>query len=324
MSHGLFSLQSYGSVLGQYFSAMYPDKVGRVVIDGVYDSHNYRDGLWDSNLRDSDEVINSLFTYCYQGGPLKCDLYEPTPEAIRERYLRVLSAVERNPIPVSLADPPILITSKVLMTQLFRGAYKPLAAYGTIIDTIRAIEENNTKALTDLAPQLVSPAECKCASETTPWLAENDAFNAIACGDADAFEYDPDAFAAHYARLVKDSPRAGPFWAVHQLQCAEWRVRPAWRYTGPLAAPNGTAHPLLVVQPRWDPVCPLHDARAVRARYPGAGMVVQNSHGHCSLSAPSVCTARHVGAYFEEGVLPKERTVCEADELPFVGRVERT
>ena len=44
----LNSRQSYGSVLGQYFAAMYPDKVGRLAIDGVYDGYNYRAGLWSS------------------------------------------------------------------------------------------------------------------------------------------------------------------------------------------------------------------------------------------------------------------------------------
>ena len=46
--------QSYGSVLGQYFAAMYPDKVKRVVVDGVYDAENYRATLWNTNLVDAE------------------------------------------------------------------------------------------------------------------------------------------------------------------------------------------------------------------------------------------------------------------------------
>ena len=48
---------------------------------------------------------------------------------------------------------------------------------------------------------------------------------------------------------------------------------------------------------------------------------MQNSCGHTSLSAPCVYTARVVRAYLEEGTLPAEGTVCNPDELPFVGRV---
>ena len=74
---------------------MYPDKVGRMVLDGVYDAQRYRCALWDSNLLDNEAVIDYLFTYCHQAGPFKCALYEPTPSAIRDRYYRILDAVER-------------------------------------------------------------------------------------------------------------------------------------------------------------------------------------------------------------------------------------
>ncbi|TBU44969.1 alpha/beta-hydrolase [Dichomitus squalens] len=310
---------SYGTILGQYFTAMYPDKVGRVIIDGVYDAYNYRGALWNSNLLDNEAVINSLFTYCHEAGPLKCALYESSPGKIRERYYRVLDRVERDPIPVPHAEPPLLITRKALVNQIFRAAYKPINTYGTVVDTIRAIETANQTALTTLAPKIVDPTECACRTEL-PQIVENDAFSAIACGDGEERTYDPEAYKAYYADLTSDAPNAGPFWAVHFLQCTEWSVRPKWRYTGPLAAAN-TSHPILILQPKFDPVCPLRDALAVRERYGGAGLLVQNSYGHCSMSAPSVCTAKHVRAYMEDGRLPKEGTVCEPDELPFVGQV---
>ena len=301
---------------------MYPESVRRVIIDGVFDGYDYRDALWSSNLHDTEEVIDSLFTYCHRAGPLKCALYEPTAAAIRERYFRAVEAVEGEPVSVPLAEPPLVITRKMLSLQLFQASTLPLAGYGLVVDTIRALEDNSKTALAALAPQIAAPVECdSCSSPPAPWAPLTDASYAIACGDAPARAFDADAFAEHYARLVDASPTGGPFWAWIHLVCMDWRVRPAWRYTGPLSAPNGTAHPLLILQPRWDPLCPLHDARLVRERYAGAGMLLQNSHGHCSISSPSVCTARHIRRYLEDGVLPKEGAECEVDELPFVGVV---
>ncbi|KAH9895108.1 alpha/beta-hydrolase [Cubamyces lactineus] len=310
---------SYGSVLGQYFSAIYPDKVGRVIIDGVYDSHNYRAGRWDSNLVDVDAVISSFFHFCHQAGPEKCSLYDSSPENIRARYFNVLKAVEEEPVPIPRAEPPLLITRKVLQAQLFHATYKPLVAFGIVADTIRALERDDQTTLTKLAPRIVDPTECKCAVPKQ-WEAGNEAWNAIACGDADPRAFDADAFAQHYLSLTKDSDFVAPLWAGSHLDCGAWRVRPKRRWTGPLEAQN-TSHPLLVVSPRYDPVCPLRDAKVVQGRYHGAGLLVQNSHGHCSLSAPSLCTAKHVRAYMVDGTLPEPGTVCEADELPFVGSV---
>jgi hypothetical protein len=38
---------------------------------------------------------------------------------------------------------------------------------------------------------------------------------------------------------------------------------------------------------------------------------------HCSISAPSLCTAKYVRQYFTDGTLPKPGAVCEADLGPF-------
>ena len=87
---------------------MYPDKVGRVIIDGVLDGNEYRSAKWDSNLADNEAVIDSLFTFCHQAGPTKCPLYESTPSAIRDRFYRVLASVEENSVAIPLAEPPLV------------------------------------------------------------------------------------------------------------------------------------------------------------------------------------------------------------------------
>lgn len=48
-------------------------------------------------------------------------------------------------------------------------------------------------------------------------------------------------------------------------------------------------------------------------------MLEQNSEGHCSISAPSFCTMKHIRRYFETGEVPPPGTVCEADMKPFMG-----
>ncbi|KAH9859128.1 alpha/beta-hydrolase [Lenzites betulinus] len=311
---------SYGSVLGQYFSAIYPDKIGRVIIDGVYDAHNYRAALWSTNLADMDAIIGSFFHFCHQAGPEKCSVYDSSPEKIRARYYALLESVETAPVPIAGASPPLVVTRKILQNQMFEATYEPSTRFPIVADTMRALERGNEAALVWLAPKIVDPTECKC-DLPAPTSADNEAFNAIACGDADGRPFDAAAYAAYYAALARDSPLAAPFWSHHYLMCSQWRVRPNARYTGPLEAAN-TSHPLLVVSPRWDPVCPLSDAVRVQARYGGAGLLVQNSYGHCSISAPSLCTARHIRAYMVNGTLPSPGTVCEVEELPFVGSVQ--
>ncbi|KAI0369639.1 alpha/beta-hydrolase [Pilatotrama ljubarskyi] len=312
---------SYGTVLGQYFAAMYPDKVGRLIIDGVFDAYSYRANIWDTSLVDTDAVIGSFFDFCHQAGPDKCPLWNSSASKIRERYFNVLRSVEEEPIAIPLAEPPLLLTRKHLHQQIFQAAYKPLAGFPPVADTIYAIESRNQTALTALAPKILDPTECNCAAANQPWRAGSEAFRAVECGDGDEQPYNPTEYEAFYEGLLGLSPLAAPVWAPSYLACAEWRVRPKWRWTGPFAAKN-TSHPLLMVSPRYDPVCPLADAQAVHARFGGAGLLVQNSYGHCSIAAPSLCTAKYIRAYMVNGTLPPPGTVCEVDELPFVGAVQ--
>ena len=292
-----------------------------MVVDGVYDAENYKAALWNSNIVDIDHVVDALFDFCHQAGPEKCALYESSPDKIRKRFFRVLDNVKQNPVPVPYAEPPLVITHKALLSQFFYATYKPLTMYGPVVDTIHAIETGNTSALTALAPLVVSPVECKCAESPNLALhADNEATFAIACGDGDARPWDLGEYTNWYHGLEAHSSLMAPFWGIYWMQCAEWPIRAKRRWTGPLAAANGTAHPILVVSAKYDPVTPLPDARMVQKRYTGAGLLVQDSYGHCSLSSPSLCTAKHVRRYFEEGTLPDDGTVCDVDELPFVGK----
>ncbi|KAL6299866.1 alpha/beta-hydrolase [Sparassis latifolia] len=318
---------SYGSVLGQYFAAMYPDKVGRLIIDGVMDGYNYRGDVpgevWNSNLVDTEKVRTSFFTFCHQAGPEKCPLYEPTVEEIIARVDVIMERISAEPVALPFASGgPTVIGTTELIRAMFLATYNPAALFGSLADTYVAVEQNDTTTLAKLWATVNGGFACSCKS-TPAWLAdsETEAFYFIACADREPTSYAPDDFAAHLANLTAVSPSAGPIWGQIYLQCTEWSVRSKWRYTGPLAA-ESTANPVLLIAPRYDPVCPLSDGRKVHARYGGSGLLVQNSFGHCTLSAPSLCTAKYVREYFATGALPPEGAECEPDELPFVGTVK--
>ena len=47
-----------------------------------------------------------------------------------------------------------------------------------------------------------------------------------------------------------------------------------------------------------------------------------DGEGHCSLSSPSICAARHIRRYFQTGALPPTGTVCDVNERAFLGLTE--
>jgi hypothetical protein len=60
---------SYGTVIGQTFASMFPDRVGRVILDGNFDPADYTAGLYLKNVLSADEAFSSFFVYCFAAGP---------------------------------------------------------------------------------------------------------------------------------------------------------------------------------------------------------------------------------------------------------------
>jgi hypothetical protein len=66
---------------------MFPDRVGRVVLDGVLDPDDYISGKHLSEVTHADEAFSTFFLYCNALGPDKCPLYVgTTPLDIYSRW----------------------------------------------------------------------------------------------------------------------------------------------------------------------------------------------------------------------------------------------
>ncbi|CCM00183.1 uncharacterized protein FIBRA_02211 [Fibroporia radiculosa] len=311
---------SYGSVLGQYFAAMYPDKVDRLIIDGVLDGYDYRSLSWNTNLVDTDAVWESFFTFCSRAGAEKCPLYMPSAAEVKARVTAIMDGLEEEPLAVPFAEGgPLVVTRKAIYSVAFQAAHKPVAQYAALADMLLAIEQVDQSALATMSSKFGGGFECNCEREP-PELTGSEAFRAIACGDGEPVMYTPKDYEEWFTELSASSSLAAPIWGVEYLRCTGWQIRPKWRYMGPLAAEK-TSHPILIISPTHDTVCPLSHARQVHTRYGGSGLLVQRSFGHCSSSAPSLCTAKYVREYFINGTLPEEGTICDVDELPFLGLV---
>lgn len=81
---------SYGTALGATFASMFPDRVGRVILDGVVDSEEYYRGSWSGNMAQSDEAVESFFTYCHAAGPEKCAFWANSTQQISARLSAII------------------------------------------------------------------------------------------------------------------------------------------------------------------------------------------------------------------------------------------
>lgn len=77
---------SYGTYLGATFAKMFPDRVGRLVLDGVVDADQYGTFLFGESLTDTEKVLDKFFYYCAQA-QTRCALYRAgdDPNRVKRR-----------------------------------------------------------------------------------------------------------------------------------------------------------------------------------------------------------------------------------------------
>ncbi|KAI0702271.1 Alpha/Beta hydrolase protein [Cytidiella melzeri] len=330
-AHGRDKLQywgfSYGSVLGATFAAMFPDNVGRLVIDGVMDTKSYYDTLWHKNLVDTDTGLSMFFEACVEAGPRQCGLYESSAYQVKSRYDSLMDNLLHRPVAVSSINQWHssaldygIIDYSIVKAVIFRFLYSPymlspgMPSFASQLSFLLSeIEQGNGLPMWNVLKSGLPYFTCSCTPNAPkPTLRHPDALWTYMCGDGEVVEDTAEEYAEYLAHL---NSSFADMWALRG-HCSNWKVRPRYRFTGPYG--GNTSFPLLIIGNTADPVTPLASAHAVARDFNGSSVVLtQNSAGHCSLAAPSLCTAKAIGEYFREGKLPEPGTVCEIETKMF-------
>lgn len=173
---------SYGTLLGATFAAMFPDKVGRVILDGVVDADHYVEPIWVDSLRDADAIWEGFFTSCHEAGQ-KCKFFRDGDEVgdIRDRYYTLMDRLQKQPAIVIPAQPDanfaVLITASDVKKAVFASLYAPNAGFAGLAVLLDLIHEDN---LSLFVGPMIPPVVCHDMDTT---YLPNDAQAAIMCSD---------------------------------------------------------------------------------------------------------------------------------------------
>ncbi|KAI8625374.1 alpha/beta-hydrolase [Xylariaceae sp. FL1651] len=304
---------SYGTLLGATFASMFPDKVGRIILDGVVHADYYVNPMWMSSIVDADAIWERFFVYCAEAGSA-CKLYRTgdRPEDIKKRFNELMSLLEEHPAVVLPRDaniPALVTASDVKKTIFFAGLYAPISGFPLVAQTLNLILEDKLGDATAVGAGLLS----LCGNITMPiWF--DDALKVIACSDK---RYKLDENVAELQHRFEEMASASWFADVwfgtdSNLGCSGWGIEskdPPMRWDDHPAhkpTPIETSFPILFLSNTLDPVTPLSHALDMTRKFANASFVEQDGAGHCSLSCISTCTLTHIRAYLNDGIVPPE------------------
>ncbi|KAK1220687.1 hypothetical protein PQX77_016513 [Marasmius sp. AFHP31] len=297
---------SYGSVLGSTFATMFPDRVGRLIIDGCLDM----DGWFRNDLaiqsHDTDKTLQTFIDGCVAAGPSACPFYAPSSAEINANLNSLQEDVRANPVEVQIDNYTITITYGGLRKTIFDLLVAGVEAYPTLATGLKDLEQGNGTIIAGAFARAVHNE-----------INNAEASVAVACSDADPLDKGPSELREYMANI--NSTFAGMTAMGFMTRCTGWKIHPEGRFKGPVGA--NTSFPLLVIGNTADPITPLIAAQKTHAAFPESGLLVQDGPGHTSLTAISNCTYQAVAAYFTNGTLPhaKEGTVsvCPIDQVLF-------
>lgn len=176
---------SYGTLLGATFASMFPDRVGRLVLDGVVDADHYVSPIWTGSIEHSDYILSTFSRYCHEAGD-QCVLYRAGDSAtdVESRFQGVLNAIKEYPVtlihPISHA--PIVVTYSEVELLLFGVLYTPSQLFPAVAQIVDLLYQGHTEILGQIW-SLPYDHEPFCSPSLPSYMFANEAQNAIMCSD---------------------------------------------------------------------------------------------------------------------------------------------
>ncbi|KAI2616922.1 TAP-like protein-domain-containing protein [Hypomontagnella submonticulosa] len=295
---------SAGTTLGSTALAMFPDRLDKIVLDGVMNAHEYYNSFGEPEMVDSTDATFEQFMRGCVATPQNCALARNrTFEQLKTVMVELFDTIRNNP--------PVYNGTYVFDYSLFKGhifntLYRPASWPGL------------AKAMDDLLQGNMETFVLRVLGGGLP--VQDQAILGIRCGDKKprtTHLSDLDGAIEKYHKHSKW------FWdwgyGYYMMPCAQWQSETKERYEGDFRVK--TKKPVLFVGNTWDPVTPLASAKNMSSGFEGSVVLTHNGHGHTTLTQPSNCTNSYIQKYFLEGTLPAPDTVCEPN-LPLFSAAE--
>jgi pimeloyl-ACP methyl ester carboxylesterase len=291
---------SYGSVLGATAAAMFPDRMDRVVLDGVVNGHNYyhRYGLDLDQVLSTDKALRAILDECVKVGEAKCALAKLGSSGLEIETKLRLAAEELKYRPIPLGGN--ILDYSTVQTMLLVIAKYPTDVSGAAQVVYNMVTRKDLDTVAEFLQQ-----------QTDGVAMGGEALFGIKCSDSVPRSDNLDDLRLDLEYMAQSSRLFGSGLAGIAMTCAHWPWEAKERYLGDFNVK--TRKPILFIGNTYDPVTPAASAYNMSASFEGSRVVEQQAFGHGSISQPSNCTSQVLQQYFADGTMPEKNVLCPVD-----------
>ncbi|WKD33417.1 alpha/beta hydrolase [Streptomyces xanthophaeus] len=287
---------SYGTFLGATYADLFPDRVGRLVLDGAMDPT--RPAL-ELN-RDQTEGFDTAFTAFAKDCAKQpdCPLGKGGPDAVGARLKEFFRKIDAQP--VSSGDPDRPLGEALATTGVIAALYDE-SAWPQLREALSSAINGDGSGLLSLADGYY---EREADGKYANLMFANAAVN---CLDQPPAFSGPEAVDTALPSFEKASPVFGAGLAWAALNCTYWPVKAAGKARELTA--KGAA-PIVVVGTTRDPATPYKWAQALAGQLESGTLLTYDGDGHTAYGRGSECIDAAINRYLLEGKAPQDGKKC--------------
>ena len=289
---------SYGTALGSYLAALFPDRIARMVLDGNLNPWDYQSGTYKDIAHDIDKTFRAFLQECLNNAN-DCSVAQYTnASSVDEMIARLNQGLQ--PIIGNVTTQTAWGTYAAVLGYIVTGLYFP-SGWPTLANKI-------TNTLKLQLPNSTNPLGPDPYNTGENWNVYG-----IRAGDA---IWHPSSLDEYLPQVQYDANvSAFPVVYPSVWVSARWRITPSERYTGGFN--TTTKNPILFINGQYDPVTPIIGAYNASQGFKGSVVLAHTGYGHGIVADPSNCVAQYAQNYFIDGTLPPQGTVCHPDDGPW-------
>lgn len=286
---------SYGTYLGTAYAQLFPNRVGRMVLDGAVDPTVDEDTQDLNQLKGFDQALRDFLTDCLdnQDCPFTGSL-----AAAEAKVKKLMLSIEKKPLNTHTGR-------KLTVWGALTGIVMPLYSQ----DWWPSLAQGFDEALKGDGTTLLSLADTYNDRNEDGTYSSNtiESNIAISCLDSRSSS-DAASMAANNKKILAASSMLGRYWQFGGLTCEQWPY--------PVAKKPNTfkaigAEKILVIGTTGDPATPYWQAVSLaKDVLANAQLITFNGEGHTAYGLESSCINKTVDNYFIKNVVPTEDPDC--------------
>ncbi|MEH3088707.1 MAG: alpha/beta hydrolase [Microbacterium arborescens] len=284
---------SYGTFLGATYAQLYPDRVGRLVLDGAIDPSVPSLDVSTTQAVGFESALRAFMADCLE--TQNCPFRGTVDEAMSDLGT-LLASVDAAPL---TATDGRRLGADSLLTAVIAALYSQ--------DNWSILRQAIAQALTGNADTAFLLADFYYGRTRAGQYENNssEAFRAYNCMDYPD-DVSDEAEAASRARLAAEAPTVAPYWEGVDA-CAVWPYPPTG--TRDAITADGAA-PMIVIGTTNDPATPYEWSVSLAQQLSSGVLITREGEGHTGFLKGNACVDAAVESFFVDGTVPEDGLVC--------------